>query len=75
MGANGLITARQAAEFLGVHPLTLARWRMAGTSPKYIRFGGPKGRVMYLPGDIAEFLAGHSAASTTEEQVNREAKQ
>ena len=69
-----LITALQAAQRLGVCPQTLARWRMAGTSPRYVRLSsGRRGRVMYDPESLARWIEEHSATSTTQETVSREA--
>lgn len=68
-----LITAIQAAQRLGVCPQTLARWRQAGNSPRWVRLSsGPRGRVMYTPEALAEWIASHSATSTSQETADRQ---
>jgi hypothetical protein len=69
-----LVTASETAKILGVCRITLARWRGTGQGPRFVRFGGPRGRAMYSTEAIAEWVQDHSAGSTSEEAV-REAKQ
>ena len=46
-----LIGARAAAERLGKHPRTLARWSERGILPEPVRLG-PRGDRHYRAGDI-----------------------
>lgn len=48
-----LLTAKEAAELLGVAERTLNRWRTVGVGPAFIRFDG---RVRYTAADIEAFL-------------------
>lgn len=44
----------QAAEYLGLKPITLSTWRSKGTSTlKYRKIGR---KVFYLRGDLDEFI-------------------
>jgi predicted DNA-binding transcriptional regulator AlpA len=52
---QALIRARAAAERLGVHPVTLARWSARGDFPQPIRLG-PRGDRFYKLSDIARHL-------------------
>lgn len=48
-----LITSRQLADRLGVHPVTIAKWRMAGEGPRHIPISiGNKPRVRYRMADV-----------------------
>lgn len=55
-----LLKTAEAARVMGVQPQTLRLWRTHGKGPKYIRYGGPRGRAMYRQADIEEFFAGHT---------------
>ena len=53
---------KQAAEFLGVTPKTLANWRSAGQGPDYIKYGNTidnrgrkRGAVVYLPSALRAY--------------------
>lgn len=71
-----LITASETAKLLGVCRETLARMRMEGRGPKYIRLGPSlKARCMYPLESIQEWIAANITSSTSEETVSREAKQ
>lgn len=48
MSIETLLTRREAAEFLGVSPSTLARWAMEGTGPAYFKTGSVRYRVRDL---------------------------
>ena len=43
-----LLTESEAAELLRLKPKTLARWRWAGTGPRFLKVGGA---VRYTTGD------------------------
>jgi len=64
---NEHLPAVPAATRLGVKPHTLAVWRMRGVGPRYIRLGGPRGRVVYRVSDLDAYLEARTFKSTTEE--------
>ena len=51
------------AEQLGLTPGTLAKWRVYGTGPRFIRIGR---RIGYDPADVAEWLNARRVNSTSE---------
>jgi predicted DNA-binding transcriptional regulator AlpA len=58
-----LLSQRQAAEYLGVSPRTLERWRVTGDGPSYIKLGR---RVAYRECDLIEHVAARVRTSTSE---------
>jgi len=68
---NQLKSTSQAAATLGLKEQTLRIWRLKGIGPKYVRFGGPKGRVGYREEDIEEWLRANTFQSTSEETVKQ----
>lgn len=58
-----LISAEEAAKRLNIAVSTLAKMRLSGKSPKYVKMGR---RVAYRPEDIEEWIAAHSQTSTAE---------
>lgn len=52
---NVLLDNESAAEFLGVSPTTLPRWRWAGTGPAYLKVGRS---IRYRRSDLEKWLAG-----------------
>jgi hypothetical protein len=58
MRANVLLTNNEAAHELGVHPVTLANWRVKRRGPPYTKL--PGGRVVY---DRDELWSWRSLAS------------
>jgi len=54
LGEPGLLTIRQAAELLGVHPLTLRNWSEKGAVPC---LRTPGGHRRYRPQDLQRMLA------------------
>jgi len=65
--AHRLLTPQETARILKVHKGTLARWRMEGRGPKFLKLGEhPLSPVRYRPADIKAFL--ESAAVESEEQ-------
>ena len=44
-----------AAKYVGVHPITLARWRSHGDGPAYVRMGR-NGRIRYSIEALDRFL-------------------
>jgi len=63
-----LLTAAQAADFLGVSVDTLARWRQQGGGPRFIKFNRAKqGVVRYRPTDLERFIGEHVQQSTSDQ--------
>lgn len=67
--ASLVLTSERAAVLLGVRPGTLRNWRVTGNGPEFIRYGGPRGRVVYRLEDIQAFLCARKHQSTSEEVV------
>lgn len=63
------INTSQLAELLSLKPQTLRNWRCSGRGPQYIRFGGPRGRILYRASDVDEWLKARTFTSTSEETV------
>ena len=64
-GAEGLWREPQCADFLGVNPRTLIRWRQRGEGPDFIRFpGGPRGTIRYRPETVRRWLAEREGSSS-----------
>lgn len=50
-----LLTTKQAAELLGLHPFTLHGWRCAGRKDlRWYVIGG--GRIRYRRGDVLDYI-------------------
>ena len=58
-----LLTESEAAEFLRFKPKTLARWRWAGTGPRFLKVGGA---VRYTVADLEKFLEEAVRMSTSD---------
>ena len=56
-----LLSAKQAAEFLGLSTAYLAKLRSDGGGPIFIKIGAA---VRYTPDDLATFIAAHRHTST-----------
>jgi len=54
-----VLSRRQAAQYLNLHPVTLARWAQAGRGPRYSRTGERKGRTLYQLDDLLAWLEQH----------------
>jgi hypothetical protein len=65
-----LLVELEAAEVMRLSPRTLQQWRVQGRGPPFIRLGRA---IRYRRSAIAEYLAAHTAASTTEADAAREA--
>lgn len=50
---NPTLTTKQAADFLGVAPKTMANWRAEGTGPHYTRF---LNQCRYTIEDLKDFM-------------------
>jgi len=52
-----LLNQREAADYLGVSPSGLNKWRMRGGGPRYVKPSpGPRGRVRYRESDLVAFV-------------------
>ena len=58
-----LLVQQEAAEYLRVSQRTLERWRVAGTTPAYIKAGR---RVLYRECDLEDWIAKRVVNSTSE---------
>ncbi|PJI42630.1 MAG: DNA-binding protein [Rhizobium sp.] len=58
-----LISAEQAASILNISPSTLAKMRLSGVSPRFVKLGR---RVAYKPSDIEAWIEAQSYQSTSE---------
>src|SRR3954454_2159183 len=62
-GGLELLTPVQTSAKLKIAKQTLARWRVEGKGPKFLRLGG---RVLYRPADLEAWLSRCVFASTSE---------
>ncbi len=63
--SSGLLDTARAAEFLGIAKQTMARWRVDGQGPPFIKVGGA---VRYRPDDLNVWLDARRARHTAESQ-------
>jgi predicted site-specific integrase-resolvase len=54
--ATDPLTRKQAAEYLGLSPVTLARWATTGRGPRYSRSGDHRGKCWYRIEDLDRWL-------------------
>lgn len=64
--ARNYLSTRQAAEWLGLSPRTLDRYRVTGEGPVFHRFGS---RVRYLLADLEKWANSRRRASTSDDGV------
>jgi hypothetical protein len=65
-----LLTPKQSAEFLGVSVDTLARWRVVGVGPAFVKFSRAKqALVRYRREDLERFIREHVHTSTSSCQM------
>ena len=66
MNGNGrkYLSTREAADWLGLSPRTLDRYRVSGDGPAFHRFGG---RVRYLAADLDDWAAARRRLSTSDD--------
>lgn len=57
-----LLAPEQASDTLGFAVQTLARWRVEGKGPAYLKLGR---RIRYSTRAIQQWLAGHAKTSTS----------
>jgi hypothetical protein len=65
LAARGFISAKRTAEIFGVHEVTLAKWRMLGTGPRFYKL---RGRAFYKQSDIDSFIEAQARTSTSTSQ-------
>lgn len=58
----------EAAEYLRVTVRTLIAWRRSGSGPKYLRLGGPTGRVRYERAQLDRWMRARQHAQTAAER-------
>ena len=58
-----LLVTKEAARRLGLSPQTLARWRVQGKGPTFLKIGRS---VRYEPHAIDAFIAGRARTSTSD---------
>ena len=63
------LTPQQSGTYLGVTERTLTEWRRTGRGPKYVRLGGPTGRVRYERAELDSFMRSKMFSSTSAETV------
>lgn len=63
MQSNALLTPEHAATRLGVAKQSLAKWRVSGTGPVFVKVGS---RVFYRPQDLDAWVETRLRRSTSE---------
>jgi len=63
---NKLLNNSEAAEFLGMSPDTLPRWRWSGIGPAYLKVGRS---IRYRQTDLETFLEGSKVSPRNAEKV------
>lgn len=61
MDGNELLDTAEAAQALRLRPQTLAKWRLFGYGPAYLKIGA---RVRYRRADVDAFIAKCATRST-----------
>jgi predicted DNA-binding transcriptional regulator AlpA len=64
MRTEAMLRTPQAAEYLGVSPATLCKWRVFGGGPRYKKLGRA---VVYDPAELRDWLDARSQVSTSTE--------
>ena len=59
-----LLTTKQLAKTLAVHPETVERWRRTGRGPRFLRLTG--GAIRYCAADVVDFLAATVRSNTAD---------
>ena len=66
-----LLSTQEAADYIGIKPGTLRKWRWHGTGPSYVRLGRSKrARVVYRASDLTSWLSERVHTDTSKELVN-----
>lgn len=63
---HDLLDTKAAAPRVGVSPGTLENWRHLGLGPRFIKSHGIRGKVLYDPRDIEDWLSERRFQSTAE---------
>jgi predicted DNA-binding transcriptional regulator AlpA len=58
-----LVSAKEAARILGVHPNTLCKWRIYGRGPQFIKVGR---RIRYSTNKISTWMSERTYSNTSE---------
>jgi excisionase family DNA binding protein len=58
-----LLTTPEVAQRLGLAEITVRKWRIKGTGPRFIRCGA---NIRYRPADIEAWVSSRAANSTSE---------
>jgi predicted DNA-binding transcriptional regulator AlpA len=58
-----LLTTHEVAQLLGVSEISLRKWRILGTGPKFVRCVG---NVRYRSADIEQWVAARVVSSTSQ---------
>lgn len=61
-----LLTKHDTATLLHVRTKTLENWRVRGVGPRFVRLGGPRGRVLYREVDVQAYLEAAVRRSTSD---------
>lgn len=59
-----LLTARETAALLRISEITLARWRLCGTGPRFVRLG--RRRIAYERSELLRWIGTHQHSSTSD---------
>ena len=60
--AKPMLSVAETVDFLGVAPSTLAKWRLDGSGPKFVKLGR---RTFYRRVDLDAFVAQHTFPHTS----------
>ncbi|MBU0516942.1 MAG: helix-turn-helix domain-containing protein [Proteobacteria bacterium] len=63
MNTSPFLDTRQAAQYLGLSPRTLEKWRLTGSGPTHRKFGS---RVLYSVDDLDLWAKTRRRRSTSE---------
>lgn len=64
-----LLTSREVAELLRVHPVTVDQFRVRGDGPRYFKPRGTR-RVWYSERDVLAWIVAGARSSTSQPQPN-----
>ena len=68
MSEGAMLRTSMAADYLGVSPATLRKWRVFGTGPRYKKLGRV---VVYDPSELKQWLQAQSRDSTSQSAAER----
>ena len=63
-----MLNTKQAAEYLGLSPVTLEAWRVRGGKISFLKLGKA---VRYAQSDLDAFLASHKKLNTSQSEAAR----